>query len=446
MRELRPSRHAQFQEWCALASAGHLGGPQMVELNAHLSECEACREFLESITRASAQVIPVLASEQALGENEIPPVGMRVRFLSRLAAEAHRGEHSVPLMLVASGQKQFGRVAPGIQKPAAKGKSTGNLRSGWFAPLGWAGAAIVACAAVGLISFHVGRSGRRVQPVVPQPAATAVSQPVRDVTHTESVRLVQLEQEKTAIEGEVAQLAAALAQARSERENLSAELADARTRLADLNVQVSASQQARDSSSLQDPRSQLGALHSEIDTLTLKLADSEARAGAQQRLNDDITAKLSATDTELHRERDIQSARSEVSDLVAARNLHIVDVYDSDGKGKRQQAFGRVFYTEGKSLVFYAYDLQDAHRVDANVVFHVWGEKSGLKPVAHSLGLLRNDSPKDGRWSMTFDDPAVLAQINSVFVTVEGTDKHPSSEPRGRKVLYAYFGSAANHP
>jgi len=46
---------------------------------------------------------------------------------------------------------------------------------------------------------------------------------------------------------------------------------------------------------------------------------------------------------------------------------------------------------------------------------------------------------------MTFDDPTVLAQINSVFVTVEGRDKR-SSDPRGRKVLYAYFGSAPNHP
>jgi hypothetical protein len=46
---------------------------------------------------------------------------------------------------------------------------------------------------------------------------------------------------------------------------------------------------------------------------------------------------------------------------------------------------------------------------------------------------------------MTFDDPNVLSQINSVFVTAETSNKH-YDEPHGKKVLFAYFGSAPNHP
>ena len=46
---------------------------------------------------------------------------------------------------------------------------------------------------------------------------------------------------------------------------------------------------------------------------------------------------------------------------------------------------------------------------------------------------------------MRFDDPNVLAQINTVFVTAESAGKRLDS-PRGKKVLYAYFGSAPNHP
>jgi hypothetical protein len=46
---------------------------------------------------------------------------------------------------------------------------------------------------------------------------------------------------------------------------------------------------------------------------------------------------------------------------------------------------------------------------------------------------------------MTFDDPKVLAQINSVFVTAESANKH-YDEPHGKKVLFAYFGSQPNHP
>jgi hypothetical protein len=46
---------------------------------------------------------------------------------------------------------------------------------------------------------------------------------------------------------------------------------------------------------------------------------------------------------------------------------------------------------------------------------------------------------------VTFNNPNVLAQINSVFVTAEAANKQLDS-PKGKKVLYAYFGSPANHP
>ena len=35
----------------------------------------------------------------------------------------------------------------------------------------------------------------------------------------------------------------------------------------------------------------------------------------------------------------------------------VVDAYDPDANGKTEKAVGRVFYTQGKSLVFYTYDL-----------------------------------------------------------------------------------------
>src|SRR6202022_1746060 len=104
------------------------------------------------------------------------------------------------------------------------------------------------------------------------------------------------------------------------------------------------------------------------------------------------------------RERDLESAKNQLGDLAGARNLHIVDVYDADAKGKRQPAFGRVFYVEGKSLVFCAYDLDRSRRLNANVVFHVWGGKAGSKETTHNLGILNNDSTVQDRWVMTFDD------------------------------------------
>ena len=132
-------------------------------------------------------------------------------------------------------------------------------------------------------------------------------------------------------------------------------------------------------------------------------------------------------------------------ELVVARNLHIIDVHDRDGDGKNQRAFGRIFYTEGKSLIFYAYDLADPRKVDAKVSFYVWGEHLGAEKPIRSLGIFHNDDVSDGRWVLTFDDPHVLAQIDSVFVTVESSKK-AIKEPGGRKILFAFLGDKPNHP
>ena len=143
--------------------------------------------------------------------------------------------------------------------------------------------------------------------------------------------------------------------------------------------------------------------------------------------------------------RNLPKREATFRDLVVARNLHIIDVHDRDGNGNNQRAFGRIFYTEGKSLIFYAYDLADPRKVDAKVSFYVWGERLGAEKPISSLGVFHNDDVKDGRWVLTFDDPNVLAQINSVFVTVESSRK-TIKEPGGRRVLFAFLGDKPNHP
>ena len=43
---------------------------------------------------------------------------------------------------------------------------------------------------------------------------------------------------------------------------------------------------------------------------------------------------------------------------MGARNFYVVDVYDVARDGTTQKSTGRIFYTKGKSLIFYAYDLE----------------------------------------------------------------------------------------
>src|ERR1700691_4344805 len=82
-RKLWTSSHRRYQEICVLAITGQLGGADMSELDQHIAHCEACRRFLES----TAQAMSMLADGRMPKAKIIPPVGIRARFLSRVAAE-----------------------------------------------------------------------------------------------------------------------------------------------------------------------------------------------------------------------------------------------------------------------------------------------------------------------------------------------------------------------
>jgi len=49
------------------------------------------------------------------------------------------------------------------------------------------------------------------------------------------------------------------------------------------------------------------------------------------------------------------------------------------------------------------------------------------------------DLPRQG------NDPNVLNEIDSVFVTLEPPDGNPN-QPKGDKLMYAYLRGQANHP
>jgi hypothetical protein len=123
----------------------------------------------------------------------------------------------------------------------------------------------------------------------------------------------------------------------------------------------------------------------------------------------------------------------------------VINVHDADGRGKEKKSFGRVFYTEGKSLIFYAYDLDEKKLANANDAFHAWGERLGQPSSVKSLGFLYVDDKQQKRWVVKVDDPQQLATIDSVFVTLE-PHSDANEVPRGHKILYAFLGGVANHP
>src|SRR5262249_2572922 len=137
-------------------------------------------------------------------------------------------------------------------------------------------------------------------------------------------------------------------------------------------------------------------------------SDDAATIAAQGLEIRELSEKLNAQTEMLERERTLLAAGRDIHDLMGARNLHIVDVLDVDSKGKDRRAFGRVFYTEEKSLIFYAFDLSDRGTARRNASFQVWGARGPAQSPAQSLGIFYVDDQKQNRWVLKFEDPHIL--------------------------------------
>jgi len=134
----------------------------------------------------------------------------------------------------------------------------------------------------------------------------------------------------------------------------------------------------------------------------------------------------------------------QVKELMGARDLYIAEVHDVVETGETTRTYGRVFYTKGKSLIFYAYDLDKEAGVKQASTFQAWGRRGVDQQQALNLGIFYEDNASKKRWVLKFDDAKTLAKIDAVFVTVEpsGGSHHPS----GKQLLFAYLRVNPNHP
>jgi len=172
-------------------------------------------------------------------------------------------------------------------------------------------------------------------------------------------------------------------------------------------------------------------------------AVDEASLVEQQARITELSNKLRVASATLDMERRLAASGRDVPALMAARQLHVIDVHGTDPNGNPSQAFGRVFLAEGKSLTFYAFDLNEDKAANEKRSFQVWAALGTGNNSAHSLGFLRLDAKSQGRWVLNVENPELVKEISSVFVTIEPTVG--GQQPDGQKMLYAYLGEA-NHP
>lgn len=427
--------HRQFEELCALAATGQISAEAMELLSAHLKECDHCRGFLEEIAPLRDRLGPVLAASHARDTD--PPEGIRERFLQRAAAE---GLNMRPGPTLGAAEA----------RPSAAAAVETSFRDTWFrlpARLrGWNAAAfrvaipVGAALACGCIGYFVAQARTVLPPVAPaRTLASAETRVTPSPTVAEQTRskqtIAKLEAERAESQRRLARTSAELARLRTEKRQLVAQLATTAEQAAagdQYRQQFQATAQK-----LQDAQDRIGTLEANLrdewsEQMTLG-GDLEAQRDATAEANQ----KLANVQAQLARERRLGAAYASAKTMIAERNLHIVDIYDTSNNVQYRRPIGRVFYVEGKSLVFYAYDLPSGKHLSAKIAFHVWGETAGVKGTTYNLGIMRNDGSSGRRWKLAFNDPKVLTRIDAVYVTAEPGNK---DEPQGKRLMYAFLG------
>jgi hypothetical protein len=402
--------HEQYEELCALAASGQASTDELADLRSHLEDCPSCRSAAYDFTQISAQGLSLVAAKRLRCEI---PSGMTQRFVARARSE---------------GIEMRRENVPGVTKPK---------RGGVFASL-------CAVAAVAVVATSLVIARHKSSPTGPSPSqdvAPSVRAASSDTSSLDSQnQSAQLRQELASARSEITSLEAAVQKQRDALESMGQANSSLTSRLAG---------QEEDNANIRSEKAQLEVRLTGLEADVARSKSDKSSSDAVVVLDEaelrELRTKLADQQAALDRQEALAASGGDVRDLVVARNLHIIDVHDRDGNGKNQRAFGRIFYTEGKSLIFYAYDLADPRKVDAKVSFCVWGERLGAEKPISSLGVFHSDDAKDGRWVLTFDDPNVLAQINSVFVTVESSRK-AIKEPGGKRILFAFLGDKPNHP
>lgn len=389
--------------------SGQLTPAEREQLENHLSICPECRSELGDIALIVAQLPNIAAKRYP----STASAGLTQRFIARARSEG------IPL-----------------SRPQTKEQPVRKLlKQAAFVPAFAAAALlIVAIGAVVLLKAHSWESGisvsatpKHIAPIAPPDdeliqvnarLTTQIHRMEQDLANLTALHKRDREALKVAETGN-ATLKARPSIAESAETGLRQIIADRDAHLAQMNGELEKLQGLKDS-----------------DALAFKVEETELNNLREQ------VAKL---DLKLRESEQLSAAANQARDLIVARHLHIVDVDDTDENGKQQRPFGRIFYTEGKKLVFYAYDLSDPRRLDAKINFYVWGSREGLAKPVKSLGIFHSDDASAGRWVLQFDDSNVLAQINCIFVTAE-SGKKTVTQPTGRQLLFASLGKTVNHP
>jgi len=425
--------HDEFLELCSLSSSGELSEGEQKRLEEHLAHCASCREAKLQFESIVDHAIPAFAAEspteQLRPDSSWSQEAAEAEFFQRLAREGKKSELDTDVRT----NRRSG-PAPQIAVDTAWRQARALYAAGilLFSSLGFGAYELG-------IHRHVASAAPATAPPV-GPTWSSLQEQLSDASHERETARVQ-----------IAQRGKIIADLRRRLEQQSLELSQMRVALEASKTDQALRKSGSDRERQAELAQKLGAVQSEAQLLRAKLASLEeqssrdaGRAEALESKVHDLTGLLQEKETEVAQQQQLLAHDRDIRELMGARDLYMTEVYDVARSGETQKPFGRVFYTKEKSLIFYAYDLDQQAGLKNASTFQAWGRRGPDRSQALNLGIFYEDNVSRKRWVLKFNEPKTLAQIDAVFVTVEPNGG--SRKPSGKSLLFAYLKVDPNHP
>jgi hypothetical protein len=429
-----PETHEEFLQLCALATSGRLTEEEHQKLREHLAVCPGCRgakkEFESVIDRGIPALAPELARETPAEDPSFSADAAERSFFRRLSEEDKKSRSHL------AGAEPW--LSPLVIRQSRNFRRRFERYYFWL-PMA---AGIVLCTAFGIVAY---RSGIYRGVVVgkllgakPILAAASFGPALEAARRDRDAANAQLEERNKAI----GELEREIARQRSENEELKATASGQQLALRTKSDEQKKLGEERDAA-VQQATADKAAVEAKLENLERQRSEDVTRAASLEAQVAELSRSLQGQEQSRTEEEELLAKDRDIRELMGARDLYVAEVHDIAGTGETQKAFGRVFYTKGKSLIFYAYDLKEQRRLE-DASFQVWGRRGPDWTQALKLGMFYEDNVSKKRWVLKFNDKKTLDQIDAVFVTVE---PHGGSErPTGKPLLFAYLKVAPNHP
>lgn len=432
----QPAPHDEFLELCAASTTGRLSAEEQRRLDEHLLVCSPCRESLDQYKAVIAYAIPELAAA------EVPDAQPHDSSWSLSAAEA------AFFTRLSEDKKRQGELqALRLDRAAPKQLITPPRSSAWAKMLPVYAGITLLFLGLGLAAYQL-RARRSISTTNRMTSAAAR-------TREESLQqeLIAVTQERDVARDQIARTQASIVNLKKQLAQQTSEFSRAKSvqaqlenklRLDDSERQAIGERSRALETNLAVAQIRMQKLQQDLTTNQEQAVRSSMREQAFEARVRELTDVIQQKQSEIDETKELLAHDRDIRELMGARDLYIAEVYDVGRSGATQKPYGRVFYTKGKSLIFYAYDLDQQAGVKNASTFEVWGRRGPDKQQALPLGIFYQDNAAKRRWVLKLDDPKRLAQIDAVFVTIEPNGG--SRKPSGNPLLFAYLRVDPNHP